>query len=92
MKIIVLGAGLVGAPMAMDLAKDNDFSVTLVDRSSRALEKIRDDQPIECIEKDLSKPEVVSNLVKSFDLVISAVPGFMGFRTLQAIIEAGKNP
>ena len=25
------------------------------------------------------------------DLVIGAVPGFMGFATLQAILEAGKN-
>lgn len=26
-----------------------------------------------------------------FDLVIGAVPGFMGFKTLKTVIEAGKN-
>ena len=60
MKIIVLGAGLVGAPMAVDLAKDNNFSVTLVDRSSRALEKIRDARAADPANSQL--PEALSPL------------------------------
>ena len=40
---------------------------------------------------DLSRAEVVRDVVHDADLVIGAVPGFMGFVTLQAIIEAGKN-
>ena len=34
MKIIVLGAGLVGGPMAADLARDEGFHVTVADRDS----------------------------------------------------------
>jgi len=37
MKVIVLGAGLVGAPMAVDLAKDGKFEVTVADINQLAL-------------------------------------------------------
>ena len=40
---------------------------------------------------DLRFPEEVTRLVGIYDMVINAVPGFMGFQTLKAIIEAGKN-
>ncbi|MCP4584171.1 MAG: saccharopine dehydrogenase [candidate division Zixibacteria bacterium] len=91
MKIIVLGAGLVGAPMAVDLAKDSEFTVSVADLSSRALTKIDKQHPIETIQRDLSKPKNVKALVDGFDIVVNAVPGFMGFQTLKSIIEAGKD-
>ena len=91
MKIIVLGAGLVGAPMAIDLARDSEFAVSVADLSSKALGKIDKQQPIDLIQKNLSKPEEVKALVEGFDIVVNAVPGFMGFQTLKSIIEAGKN-
>ena len=90
MKIIVLGAGLVGSPMAIDLAKDKEFEVSVADINKYALNKF-DNTTINSIKKDLSNPEDVKQLVKNFDLVLNAVPGFMGFQTLKAIIEAGKN-
>jgi saccharopine dehydrogenase-like NADP-dependent oxidoreductase len=40
---------------------------------------------------DLSRAEEVARVVRDADLVIGAVPGFMGFATLRSIIEAGKN-
>lgn len=91
MKIIILGAGLVGGPMAADLAKDPEFEVTVADIDQEALNKLSQDIPISTIHKDLSDPEDVKTLVTDYDMVISAVPGFMGFRTLKAVIEAGKN-
>ena len=90
MKIIILGAGLVGSPMAIDLAKDKEFKVSVADINKYALNKF-DNTTINSIKKDLSNPEDVKQLVKNFDLVLNAVPGFMGFQTLKAIIEAGKN-
>ncbi|MCK4406757.1 MAG: saccharopine dehydrogenase family protein [Bacteroidales bacterium] len=90
MKIIILGAGLVGSPMAIDLAKDKEFEVSVADINKYALNKF-DNTTINSIKKDLSNPEDVKQLVKNFDLVLNAVPGFMGFQTLKAIIEAGKN-
>ncbi|KAA3615556.1 MAG: saccharopine dehydrogenase [Calditrichaeota bacterium] len=91
MKIIVLGAGLVGGPMAIDLAKEQNFKITIADRSAAALEKLAQQTQIQKINQDLSNPEDVKHLVKNYDFVINAVPGFMGFRTFEAVIQAGKN-
>lgn len=46
---------------------------------------------IKTIVADLSDPVRVAQLVADYDMVINAVPGFMGFQTLKAIIGAGKN-
>lgn len=90
MKIIILGAGLVGGPMAIDLSGDKGLQVAVADIREDALGKVKD-YPVETVRADLSLPENVSRLVARYDMVISAVPGFMGFRTLKAVIEAGKD-
>ncbi|HPI29058.1 MAG TPA: saccharopine dehydrogenase C-terminal domain-containing protein [Bacteroidales bacterium] len=90
MKIIILGAGLVGSPMAIDLSKDEDTEVFVADISPVMFEYLHS-FGIKTIQQDLSLPETVKNIVSGYDMVINAVPGFMGFQTLKAIIEAGKN-
>jgi len=40
MKVLVLGAGLVGGPMALDLARNSEFEVTSADRSAEALGRL----------------------------------------------------
>jgi len=91
MKIIVLGAGLIGGPMAIDLAKDKNFDITLADINKEVLNKIDAKYGISTIQKDLSNSESVKEIVKDFDIVLNAFPGFMGYKTLKAIIESGKN-
>ena len=88
-KIIVLGAGMVGAAIARDLC--DNYRVTSVDINSEHLNKLKDNASIHTLEANLSDPEVVRKLVADYDLAIGAVPGFMGFQTLKAVIEAGKN-
>lgn len=91
-KIIVLGSGLVGAPMCVDLAKESHFEVTAVDIDIDSLKSLeKGNYLIKTIQDDLSKTEKVRELIKPYDVVISAVPGFMGFQTLKAVIEAKKN-
>ncbi len=89
-KIIVLGAGLVGGPMAIDLAKEEEFEVSAVDVNKNSLDKLKD-YPIATKQMDLSNPEKVRHLVKDYDFVINALPGVIGFQTLEAVIKAGKN-
>ena len=89
--IIVLGAGLVGGPMALDLAKEKRFKVTAADFNKEALQRLAKKGPVNILQKDLSSPSDVKKLVAGYDMVINAVPGFMGFQTLKAIISAGKN-
>ncbi len=90
MKIIVLGAGLVGAPMAIDLAKDKEFEVAIADINTKSFARLSA-FGITTVHQDLSNPQTVGALVSSYDMVVNAVPGFMGYQTLKAIIEAGKN-
>jgi lysine 6-dehydrogenase len=91
MKILVLGAGLVGGPMALDLARNGEFEVTSADRSVEALKRLAGVAGITTVQADLDDAEKLKSLVIEHDLVISAVPGFMGFRTLERVIECGKN-
>lgn len=89
-KIIVLGAGLVGLPMAKDLAKDSNFEVSLADIDNDKLASVKD-KCINTIREDLSNRELLTSLVKPYDFVVNAVPGFMGFETLKRCIQSGKD-
>lgn len=88
-KVIVLGAGMVGAAIARDLC--DNYHVTSVDIRAENLLKLKNETSLETLEADLSDTQKVKTLVADYDLVIGAVPGFMGFQTLRAVIEAGKN-
>lgn len=85
-KIVVLGAGLIGGVMAKDLA--NDYNVTTVDISKDNLDKLNN---IHTICADISDTKKLQNIIDKFDLVIGAVPGFMGYKMMKDVIEAKKN-
>jgi len=88
--IIVLGAGMVGSTMAIDMAKNH--SVTLTDFNKNALDKaVKKCEKLTPIVLDVTDKLALQKIIKPFDLVICAVPGFLGFETLKSIIEAGKN-
>ncbi len=91
MKITVLGAGLIGSAIVKDLAKDRQHSVTAVDIDEKHLAHLDEDATVSTIMADLQDKSTIGSLVAETDLVICAVPGYMGFTTLKSIIEAGKN-
>lgn len=91
MNVTVLGAGRVGQAMVKDLVRDADLWITVADRSSQALAALGDIPQVQGILADLRAPGKVAALVDHADLVICAVPGFLGFETLRKVIEAGKN-
>ena len=86
--IVVLGAGLVGSAIAIDLSKQH--RVTSIDVNKEALDKLKS-YGIKTQIHDLSKPGVVKGAVAPFDLVIGAVPGFMGYAMVKEVIEAKKD-
>ena len=89
-RIIVLGAGMVGSAMAADLSKKH--SVTLADKSIQRLEYIKEKHPkIGILQVDVCHKENLLSVLKDFDFVVCAVPGFLGFETIKTVIEAGKN-
>ncbi|NTV74222.1 MAG: NAD(P)-binding domain-containing protein [Holophaga sp.] len=88
--ICVLGAGRVGATMALDLARDGEFDVTVADLSEKALARLSA-RGLKVTARDLSRPAEVTAAIQGADLVVGAVPGFMGFRTMKTVLEAGKH-
>ncbi|MCP3940359.1 MAG: saccharopine dehydrogenase [Desulfobacteraceae bacterium] len=90
MEVIVLGGGLVGGPMAMDLAKDGDIKVTIADSDAKIVKKFNRTK-VNTIIQDLSDTQALKNLLSPFDMVVSAVPGFMGYKTLETIINCQKD-
>lgn len=90
-RVVVLGAGRVGSAIALDLAAELSFEVTVVDHDADRAELFPADSRIRFRHSDLAEPHRVREIVSAFDLVIGAVPGWMGYQTLQAAIEAGKN-
>ncbi|NOZ03492.1 MAG: saccharopine dehydrogenase [FCB group bacterium] len=88
-KVILLGAGLVGKAIAIDLHKQYD--VTVVDIAAKALNALNDLHKIKTIRADLSDSTAVKSIVKDFDIVIGAVPGHMGYKLVKNVITAGKD-
>jgi len=89
-KIIVLGAGMIGSAMAIDLAKNHQ--VTSADLHLKVLKKIRSKHSnITTTQIDVTKKAELIKIIQAFDLVICAVPGFLGYQTLKAIIEGKKD-
>ena len=92
-RAIVLGAGMVGSVIAADLAEDDDFEVSIADVRAEALgaAQSRAAGRVQIIQVDLSDPAIVAKTVADFDIVLGALASSIGFQTLRAVIEAGKN-
>lgn len=89
-KIAVLGAGMVGSTIALDLS--NQFEVTSFDINEAGLHLLRKiNDAIKTKHANLNNLSEYADLLKEFDLVVSAVPGFMGFKTLKTLLSLGKN-
>jgi saccharopine dehydrogenase-like NADP-dependent oxidoreductase len=88
-KILILGSGMVGSAMSFDLASRHE--VTATDRSAEVLKRFDGVANIETKVIDVADAAAVTAAVADMDLVVSAVPGFLGFATLRTLIEAGKN-
>lgn len=87
-KIIVLGAGLIGKAITLDLNKSYD--VTAADINPDVLDKLKS-SGIKTVKADLSTADATLKLIKNFDLIVGAVPGYMGYNTVKNVIEAGKD-
>lgn len=88
--VIVLGAGMVGSAMAIDMTRNH--KTTVADFSSHALSKATERcSALNTMQLDVTKVQEFKKAIEPFDLVICAVPGFMGFDTMRSILNAGKN-
>jgi len=88
--IVVLGAGMVGSAMAKDLSKNHKVLLTDIDYD--VLLKVQEEFPnINILQLDVNNDEFLNKALNNKDLVLSAVPGFLGYKTLEKIIIQKKN-
>jgi lysine 6-dehydrogenase len=87
--IIILGSGMIGRTIAADLVKKH--SVTVADRDTDALGQLNPERGIDRIVLDVNDWKELAAAVEGKDLVVSAVPGFLGFQTLKSLIELKKD-
>ena len=87
-KIVVLGCGLVGRVIADDLSQTH--TVTSVDISQKNLDNLKSES-ISKICKDISDSAILNEIIKDCDLVVGALPGFMGYEAMKRVIMAKKN-
>jgi saccharopine dehydrogenase-like NADP-dependent oxidoreductase len=88
-KIIILGAGMVGKAMAIDLSKK--YKVKSIDIDKESLDFLSNNYEIESELVDVTNEQALSAAIKDFDLVISAVPGFLGLETIKRVIKNKKD-
>ncbi|HIN40004.1 MAG TPA: saccharopine dehydrogenase [Flavobacteriales bacterium] len=88
--VIVLGAGMVGSAMAMDMTRNH--KVTLADLNNKALDRAKKRcSHLDLIELDVKDEAKLHKALAPFDLAICAVPGFLGYETLKSIINTKKD-
>jgi len=79
---------MVGSAIVLDLAQRHQVIAT--DFSDLALDKFDGVENVATGALDCRDKGAVTAAVADADLVISAVPGFLGFQTLRTLVEAGK--
>jgi lysine 6-dehydrogenase len=89
LRIVVLGGGLVGRVMALDLAREKDFHVTVADHDERVVARLGA-EGLDAARLDLADEAAVRAFIAPADVVVGAAPGHMGLRLLRLVIEAGK--
>lgn len=88
--ILLLGAGRVGAAMARDLAGDDGTHLAVADASSEALSALEGLPDTTLVHTDATDDDELDLLLSGRDLVVNALPGGVGFRTLRRLVDAGR--
>jgi len=88
-KVTVLGAGMVGSAIALDLIAD--YRVQVIDADQKKLSVLKKKAELQTVCLNLKNKNPLKEIIHDSDLVIGAVPGFMGFEVLKSVIEYGKN-
>lgn len=87
-RISVLGGGLVGHVIALDLA--TAYQVEVLDNDPDVLACLAATEKVSTQQVDFTDRDALQRAVQTADLVVGAVPGFMGFQTLKWVLETGK--
>ncbi|MCW5765184.1 MAG: saccharopine dehydrogenase NADP-binding domain-containing protein [Phycisphaeraceae bacterium] len=94
-RAVVLGGGMVGSVMAVDLAQERGVRVTVADARPAALAGVRERARragvrVETVEADLASAARVRALALGADVVLGAMASGIAFNALKTVIEAGR--
>ena len=85
-----IGSGLIGSTMALDLAKEH--KVYLADLDQSLLNKVKNKNPnIDVKKLDIRDVPKLENFISKADIVLTAVPGNLGFKLVKDIITIRKD-
>jgi lysine 6-dehydrogenase len=87
-RIVVLGAGIVGRAAAWDLQR-RGHRVVVADSDDRSAASLAAELDVEWQRADAAQPDSLGPLLRSADLVVSAVPYRLGLGVATAAVEAG---
>lgn len=79
---------MVGRVIALDLSTSHD--VTGADHDIDALAALSA-AGVKTLQIDVANAEALGGALEDFDLVVGAVPGFLGFRVIETVIRSGKS-
>ena len=96
MKLLVIGAGMMGSAAAYDMARAEAVdSVTLADtdrkrarEAAARINKLARSRKVQAVELDASKEKAAAKLMRGHDAALSAVPYFFNLGLARAAVEA----
>jgi saccharopine dehydrogenase-like NADP-dependent oxidoreductase len=84
--IVIVGAGKIGSMIAELLVGSGDYSVTIVDKSSRALDRLETSVATKKVAADITQGDSLVNILRGKFAVLSAAP----YHATRLIAEAAK--
>ncbi len=88
-RTLVFGAGKVGTTIAHLLHHSGDYAVTLADRDSAALERVKAKLPVQTVTLDASDHDAMLEVFRGVEQVVSAGPYFVNAGIAKAALHAG---
>lgn len=88
-KIVLIGGGLVGSTIAIELSKQ--YNVTVADINAKEFSNLKRCFGINSVQCDATNKKELQKVVADADMVIGAVPGKIGFDVIKRVVEEGKN-
>jgi saccharopine dehydrogenase-like NADP-dependent oxidoreductase len=90
MKIALLGAGHIGQTIARQLAASGDYTVTVLDRSAQALQRLQPDAPpgLATGLLDSTDPAALAQALAGHDAVVNALPYHLAADAARAARQA----
>lgn len=95
MKVLVIGCGHIGSVSAEDFAESmSSVEVAVADKNGARAKEVAEKigiNNVSWIQLDVLNHSELVNTLGSFDLIMGFLPGSLGYRLVEACIDAGKN-